>query len=337
MDVYILDPALIRSSASTYERACYDGLVGSTARDRPYRHRRVSRMEHADLILAPVQGEAFGPHFLDLRTSAIYHEYRNKLFCYCPDDRIYPTLPGVYPAATPFWAKQGWVCGGHYISSHIRRHGFDPVLGSPQRHYLFSFVGSSWTHRIRAKLLQLRHPRALLVDSSASRGDPWYHRELHTVEQLYERFREGLSQTKFALCPRGVAASSIRLFEAMEAGCVPVVIADDIVLPTGPEWDAFCVRVPEANVDALPTLLESLEERFETMSTIARATWEAYFSPEATFDSIADWSASLLQRLPPGRRSRLELQAHLGEYALPSNLRTLGRHAVRRWRGRAHA
>ena len=57
---------------------------------------------------------------------------------------------------------------------------------------------------------------------------------------------------------------------------MPVVIAADIVLPMGPEWEAFCVRVPEAEVASIPARLEAMESRFEAMGPLARAAWEEF-------------------------------------------------------------
>ena len=333
MKVFLLDPAALKPTASDYERACYEGMAASAVLDQRHRHERTASVDEADLILASTQGEGFGAHFHDLRASAVFKTHRRKLICYCPDDLVYAALPGIYPAATPYWAAQGWACGGHYISLHIRRHKFDPAVPAAQRSFLFAFVGSSYTHPLREKLFGLRHERALLHDSTPKSSDTrWYQKEPQTVEETYARFRRGLSQTKFALCPRGASASSIRLFEAMEAGCVPVIIADDLVLPSGPDWESFCVRVPEAEVASIPAVLERMEGQFESMGVRARAAWEQFFSPAATFDSLTEWGGKILQALTPRRRMRLEWQAYIGEYVFPDNLRSHGRHAIRKAR-----
>ena len=333
MKVYLLDPLFIKPSASDYERACYHGMVASAALDHYHRHETVDTADAADLILASTQGDGFGAHFRELRASTVFRAHRRKLVCYCPDDLVYAALPGIYPAATPYWAAQGWACGGHYISQHIRRHDFDPSVPAARRNFLFAFVGSSYTHPVREKLLGLRHERALLQDSMPKSSDTrWYQREPQAVEEMYARFRQGLSHTKFALCPRGASASSIRLYEAMEAGCAPVIVADDLVLPQGPDWEAFCVRVPEAEVASIPSVLETREATFAPMGALARAAWEQYFSPAATFDSLAEWGGGILRALTPVKRTRLEWQARIGEYIIPDNLRSHVRHIRRKVR-----
>ena len=49
------------------------------------------------------------------------------------------------------------------------------------------------------------------------------------------------------ICPRGWGSSSIRLFEVMEMGRVPVIISDAWV-NEAPKWADFSVRVSEADV-----------------------------------------------------------------------------------------
>lgn len=298
--------------------------------DRHGRHELAATPGEADLILAATQAEGFGWDFGALRRSAFYRTHGRKVVGYCPDCHVYPTVPCIYMAVTPYWAASGWACGGHYVSAHIHRHALDPGVPPMQRDLLFSFVGSSNTHPVRERLLRLEHPRSFLSDV-APKNSPteWYQRDPRTVEALLAQFGQVLGRTKFALCPRGLSPSSIRLFEAMEAGCVPVVVADRLVLPEGPDWEEFCVRVPEREIASIPAMLASMEERFEPMARAARAAWERYFSPESTFDSLANWGADILDALEGRRRARLEWQVRVGGYTLPANLGQRRRHGVK--------
>ena len=60
-----------------------------------------------------------------------------------------------------------------------------------------------------------------------------------------------LLQSHPLACPRRLAARS---FEAVAAGCVPVLISDDIELPFKRwiDFDAFLVRVPPHGLCAPP-------------------------------------------------------------------------------------
>ena len=86
------------------------------------------------------------------------------------------------------------------------------------------------------------------------------------------RFAETMFRSKFVLCPRGHGTSSIRLFETLAAGRVPVVISDDWVAPKGPTWDACSVRwSQDAGTESLLAYLEELEPRAAEMGAAARA------------------------------------------------------------------
>jgi hypothetical protein len=68
-----------------------------------------------------------------------------------------------------------------------------------------------------------------------------------------------LARAVFALCPRGEFLFSYRVFEALAAGAIPVVLADGWVLPfqeaDGVDWVRFAVSVPEAQARNLTALL----------------------------------------------------------------------------------
>ncbi|MDX1969945.1 MAG: exostosin family protein [Planctomycetaceae bacterium] len=65
---------------------------------------------------------------------------------------------------------------------------------------------------------------------------------------LVRSYWDQLSQTQFALCPRGDNCGSLRFYEALAAGCIPVLLADGAELPLADvlPWDDMIVRVPEA-------------------------------------------------------------------------------------------
>ena len=58
---------------------------------------------------------------------------------------------------------------------------------------------------------------------------------------------EAAERARFCLCPPGFYAWSPRPVESLFYGCVPAIVADDLVLPFAAvlDWDRFAVRVPE--------------------------------------------------------------------------------------------
>jgi len=72
-----------------------------------------------------------------------------------------------------------------------------------------------------------------------------------------------LTRAKFCLVPRGLSSWTLRLFESILAGCVPVLINDHIRFPFEDALDyrRFTVKWPENAVDeSLVRYLESVDE-----------------------------------------------------------------------------
>lgn len=77
-----------------------------------------------------------------------------------------------------------------------------------------------------------------------------------------EEFRNRMLHSVFALAPRGYGKTSFRLYEAMELGCVPVYIYDDLWIPHNDtlDWSTFCVLCPASELSELPTMLRTFPE-----------------------------------------------------------------------------
>jgi putative beta-1,4-xylosyltransferase IRX10 len=73
-------------------------------------------------------------------------------------------------------------------------------------------------------------------------------------------YYQDLQRAVFCLCPLGWAPWSPRLVEAVVFGCVPVIVADDIVLPFADAipWEEIGVFVAEEDVPRLDTILTSI-------------------------------------------------------------------------------
>ncbi|XP_066362703.1 probable glucuronosyltransferase Os01g0926700 [Miscanthus floridulus] len=73
-------------------------------------------------------------------------------------------------------------------------------------------------------------------------------------------YYQDMQRAVFCLCPLGWAPWSPRLVEAVVFGCIPVVIADDIVLPFADAipWADIGVFIAEDDVPRLDTILTSI-------------------------------------------------------------------------------
>tara|TARA_Y100000766_G_scaffold279221_1_gene287104 strand:- start:3295 stop:7044 length:3750 start_codon:yes stop_codon:yes gene_type:complete len=70
-----------------------------------------------------------------------------------------------------------------------------------------------------------------------------------------------LQSSKFSLCPSGTGPNSIRLWESIEYGSIPVILADTLDLPGAIEiWQEACLFVEETaeEIKNIPSLIESI-------------------------------------------------------------------------------
>lgn len=174
----------------------------------------------------------------------------------------------------------------------------DAERPSAQRRYLYSFIGAyspdGYLTPARQWIADLpRRDDAYLV----LRG-MWHYESMvygeqvaqHTtppevrarLERDGDEFDAVLLDSIFSLCPSGSGPNSIRLWESLGFGCIPVLLSDRLRLPgTTKEWDEAIVRVPETRdaVAALPARLEEIALdpfRLQRMQQAGRRLWVRY-------------------------------------------------------------
>lgn len=81
---------------------------------------------------------------------------------------------------------------------------------------------------------------------------------------------EHMKSSKFCLCPMGYEVNSPRIVEAIYYECVPVIIADNFVLPFDEvlDWTAFSVVIAEKDIPKLKEILLGISlRRYISMHT----------------------------------------------------------------------
>uniref|UniRef100_A0A182N0E2 Exostosin-2 n=1 Tax=Anopheles dirus TaxID=7168 RepID=A0A182N0E2_9DIPT len=90
-----------------------------------------------------------------------------------------------------------------------------------------------------------------------------------------------LATGTFCLVARGVRLGQPTLLEAMAAGCIPVVMADNYVLPFGDllDWELLAVRLYEAHLHTIVPVLRAVSaERVAEMRAQVRYVYQRYFA-----------------------------------------------------------
>jgi hypothetical protein len=290
----ILLSATPEDDESGFNLAPLRELQDCAALDRFRIHSVVSDPEGADLIIfAEFYGA--GEYFERIRRHPLVRKYRNKTFLFCANPFVIPLLPGVYAGVEKRWSSSRTRPGFYLGRTRNEFTTFSP--SADDLPYLFSFMGSIRNAPIRGKLATLSHPRSFFQNTTSD-FDRVLHGRMDKRERLdYDRrYAELTKASKFVLCPRGLSASSIRLFETMRIGRVPVILSDDWIPPVGPLWEKFSIRVAEREFDRIPQLLEQRESEAVAMGELARKEWEQWFSDEVLFHRLVESCLDIQRR-----------------------------------------
>lgn len=94
-----------------------------------------------------------------------------------------------------------------------------------------------------------------------------------------------INQSVATLCPRGFGVQSIRFFETLSAGRIPILLSDNYILPleNAIDYSAFIWKVGEGETMRLPHQLSELFESHSPDQLVekankARQTWQNFFA-----------------------------------------------------------
>jgi hypothetical protein len=155
-----------------------------------------------------------------------------------------------------------------------------PVPNGRKRDILYNFLGAP-TAPVRRAILAGPHPSDAVVQEKLN-----FNHQCHAANQDVEPYIEVLARSRFTLCPPGSATSSYRIFEAMRAGSIPVILSDQLVLPEGPDWSRCSVRIAESDAGNIPSILADVTNS-QAVGIAAQRAYEEFFDPAKMLAHIA--------------------------------------------------
>ncbi|MBC7365267.1 MAG: exostosin family protein, partial [Undibacterium sp.] len=106
-------------------------------------------------------------------------------------------------------------------------------------------------------------------------------------------FLENLDGSDYAVCARGLANCSIRFYEALSLGRIPIFVNTQCVLPYDDivDWKKACLWIEASDLPRIGQILRNHHarvspEEFRARQRLGRALFERWISPEGFFAEL---------------------------------------------------
>ena len=108
---------------------------------------------------------------------------------------------------------------------------------------------------------------------------PWTYQDNQILKSQQKRYNQILSSSIFSLCPEGSGVNSLRVWESMSVGVIPVIYSDNWQPPTVKKykWKDFSIQIPTDEYSkTLDILLSINPEQIKNMQTNALNAYRAF-------------------------------------------------------------
>jgi len=125
-------------------------------------------------------------------------------------------------------------------------------------------------------------------------GHTWKAHEDRGVTEQRREYLNNLLASPYTLCVRGRGNYSLRFYEALCCGRIPVFINTDCILPFEDmiDWKQYCVWVEEDDIPRTADILADFHAKisnktFQELQAACRELWLKYLSPEGFMRTLA--------------------------------------------------
>ena len=81
--------------------------------------------------------------------------------------------------------------------------------------------------------------------------------------QNTDEYNKLILNSRYSLCPSGSGPNSIRLWESLACGSIPIILSDTLDLPSHHLWNKAIIRVPEKELHTIPYILKTISHQEE--------------------------------------------------------------------------
>lgn len=165
----------------------------------------------------------------------------------------------------------------YYSIPHFPVNIVDPLPIS-DKNVIASFRGSFDTHITRKSIHSLLGNKKgfSVIDTGQ------WHFDNKDKEKNSKDYLNDLKDSKIILCPRGTGPSTIRLWESIASGCVPLVVSNNYKFPSIPEvdWEKICIILKEEHLTLIDLVINNFtEERLQRMQDEGQRVFRQWLSP----------------------------------------------------------
>lgn len=177
---------------------------------------------------------------------------------------------------------------------HLNLNGIGP---NKKKDIFYSFIGCN-DNPIRKKIFQMSHPKSTVIIKRQTLHfyiDIWENSLQSKLRKEKEKhqYQDILSRSRFSLCPSGRGPGTLRFWESLQAGAIPILISDELCLPKNYDWNSCIIRIPINNLKNLTQILSSIDSNKENMMRIKCLEFHKIFSKNNLIKVIHDYYEKL--------------------------------------------
>lgn len=141
-----------------------------------------------------------------------------------------------------------------------------------ERNFLYSFMGgyqNNYLTDVRKNIFTMKHPENTYIKNT---GTWHFNNVVYSTKQnkntelnidkthidKTEKYNKLLLNSRFSLCPSGSGPNSIRFWESLACGSIPILLADTLELPYNVNWNDAIIHLEEKNINNLESILSNI-------------------------------------------------------------------------------
>ena len=116
----------------------------------------------------------------------------------------------------------------------------------------YSFMGWSNVNMLREKMMELLSGNTNIIGNAYG----FWSKGNNTDPNLESRYNTLLGRSRFSLCPKGAGPATMRFWESLKCGSIPILMSDSVILPLDWDWSSTIIRLPEKSLYAEKNAME---------------------------------------------------------------------------------